>query len=408
MADMKAGLAILLQALFEHRNPAVNLLFMGVPDEENMSSGALQSIPLLHQLRQRFGLDYSLLILGEPQCHNVENCRDVQLVGGSTGKMLPVVLTKGILTHAADILKGINSAFMLAEIVRRVELNPDLAAEHLGCFAQPPTVQIMRDQKTTYDVSVPEFSAACFNFMFLRNRTPMSLVEALGDLCRQAMEAVVARYQAAFDHMAAGGGIAERARLRFTPEVLTLSQLEGRLREQGGDFAAFRKEITGQLGERIRSGQCNLPGASVLYMKALVERSRITGPVVLIGISPPYYPSVNTAAIGKDIAPILAGLDGYMRAKYGSGVVDVPYCAGMTDMSYTSCLDPGTERRFLDNLALPTDLYDVPVEGIGELNIPALIIGPQGKDIHKRGERVYLPDVTGRIPDLIGRIIEQA
>jgi arginine utilization protein RocB len=48
------------------------------------------------------------------------------------------------------------------------------------------------------------------------------------------------------------------------------------------------------------------------------------------------------------------------------------------------------------------------VEGIGELNIPALIIGPQGKDIHKRGERVYLPDVTGRIPDLIGRIIEQA
>ena len=34
----------------------------------------------------------------------------------------------------------------------------------------------------------------------------------------------------------------------------------------------------------------------------------------------------------------------------------------MTDLSYTSCTDPAAERRFLDNLALAPDLYDVPVE----------------------------------------------
>ena len=34
----------------------------------------------------------------------------VRVNGGGMGKMLPVVLAKGVLTHSAEILKGLNSA----------------------------------------------------------------------------------------------------------------------------------------------------------------------------------------------------------------------------------------------------------------------------------------------------------
>jgi len=406
MADMKAGLAINLHTLSTRDDAEANLLFLAVPDEENMSSGALQSIPLLEQLKERFGLDYSLLVLTEPQIHGRAKGREIQLIGGTMGKMLPVVLAKGVLTHSAEILKGLNPTYLLAEIVRRTELSTDLVSEDLGVFTQPPTVQIFRDLKTTYDVSVPEYAAACLNVLFLKSRPPMTLLADLEAICRDALREAVRRYHAAFDAMAARGFVAAEDRLPLNPEVLTLAQLERRLQEGTQDFAAFKMEAAARLKDEIRSGLTNLPGASVQYLKALVDRARILDPVVVIGISPPYYPAVHRESLGQAEA-CLEGLEDYMGSRYGVGVRRVPYLSGMTDMSYTSLADPAAERRFLDNLALPADLYDVPVERIAALDIPALMIGPAGKDVHKRGERVYLPDVTTHVPALIGRIIDR-
>ncbi len=406
MADMKAGLAINLDALFTLEGTDVNLLFLAVPDEENMSSGALQSVALLHQLKDRFGLDYLVMLLTEPQIRSAAPAgRELQMVGGTMGKMLPVVLARGVVTHSAEILKGLNASYMLTEIVRRVELTTDLVSEHLGVFTQPPTVQIHRDLKTMYDVSVPEYAAACFNFLFLKSRPPLTLLQDLERLCREAMEDVLERYQGAFDVMAAKGFIAPGERRRFQPEVLTLAQLERRIRDRDQDFATFKGETTEGLKKDLGAGRINLPGASIQYPKALAERARLTGPAVLIGISPPYYPAVHHPDPGPAVEAALADLGGYLRDRHGIELRRVPYLSGMTDLSYTSSEDPAAERRFLDSLALPRDIYDVPVEAIAQLDIPAFLIGPAGRDVHKRGERVYLPDVTTHVPDLIRRLV---
>ena len=139
----------------------------------------------------------------------------------------------------------------------------------------------------------------------------------------------------------------------------------------------------------------------------MAERAEFQGPAVVVGISPPYHPAVSNASVGKDITPYLEVLDQALRTRHASRLEYVPYRASMTDLSYTSCVDPAAERRFLGNLALAPAVYDVPVELIAELNVPVLAIGPAGRDIHRMGERVYLPDVTRRIPDLVGGIIDR-
>jgi arginine utilization protein RocB len=406
MADMKAGLAINLHTLLSREEGEANILFLAVPDEESMSSGAIQAVHLLGGLRERFGLDYRLLVLTEPQGIGGMDLGVVRVNGGGMGKMLPVVLTKGVLTHSAEILKGLNSASMLAEIVRAVELNTDLVCGDQGQSAPPPATQIMRDLKTGYDVSVPEFSAACFNVMFLKTRPPLTLLEDLRRICADAADRVVRRYHEAFSVMAGKGSVGEAARRTFEPEVLTLGELEQRLEADPG-FEAFRRETTGRLKEQVGAGQCTLPDASIRYLKALAVRAGFQGPAVVLGISPPYYPAVSNAALGQDIAPYLEGLDAFLGSRYRSRLDYVPYRASMTDLSYTSCTDPDAERRFLGNLALAPALYDVPVERIAQLNVPVLAVGPAGRDLHKAGERVYLPDVTGRIPELIARVVDR-
>jgi arginine utilization protein RocB len=245
MADMKAGLAINLHTLLTRKAGEAGVLFLAVPDEERMSSGAIQAVPLLLGLRERFGLDYRLLVLTEPETTNGEDLGVVRVTGGGTGKILPVVLAKGVLTHAAHILDGLNSAFMLAEIVRSVELDTGLVSGDKGQFVQPPATQIMRDLKSGYDVSVPEYSAACFNLMFFPTRSPLSLLEDLRGICARAAHRVVRRYHEAFDAMVGMGAMAGTARQQFAPEVLTLGELEQRL-GRAPDFEAFRQATLGR------------------------------------------------------------------------------------------------------------------------------------------------------------------
>ena len=81
--------------------------------------------------------------------------------------MLPMIMAKGKLAHCAQNIEGLNAAYMLAEAVRNIELNPELMSDDLGISTQSPSFQIMKDMKTTYDVSMPEYAVGCANILFL-------------------------------------------------------------------------------------------------------------------------------------------------------------------------------------------------------------------------------------------------
>ena len=68
-ADMKGGTAVLLCELFkaakEDFRPELNILYVGVGDEETAAEGIFQSVGLFTELKDKYGLDYMLLINGE-------------------------------------------------------------------------------------------------------------------------------------------------------------------------------------------------------------------------------------------------------------------------------------------------------------------------------------------------------
>lgn len=405
IADMKAGIAINMHTLFYNKNSDVNILFVAVPDEENMSSGAIMAVDLYKKLKEKFKLNYSLCIISEPGFRSVDNKGDYELIGGATGKILPVILAKGVLAHSAQILKGLNSGFIISEIIRNVELSTDMISEDLGVLTQPPTVLLFKDLKTTYDVSIPEYSATCLNFLFLQSKKPSLIIDEIKEICQNSIKFVIQKYNESFDFMNAKGFIKSEEKLNLKSEVLFFSELDDQLKDKKG-YSEFKKSLQEDVKEKIRTHKMNFQDSCIYYMRNILDFSNKKNPVVLIGIAPPYYPAVTVKGLDKDISYCFNGVSDYMKEKYGVGVKEVPYLSGMADISYMFTTDPKTEREFLNNLVLPTDIYDVPVEKIGELNIPSIFIGPSGKDVHKFGERVYMPDVNERIPDLFNKIID--
>jgi arginine utilization protein RocB len=404
-ADMKAGLAINMYTLFTNTNENINILFIAVPDEENISSGALMSVPLYHELQQRFDLEYKLCIISEPQFRTEEE--DIQLIEGSTGKILPIIVAKGVLAHSAESLKGLNAGYILAEIIRHLELSTDLVSEDMGIFTQPPTLLFFKDLKETYDVSIPEYGVAGFNILFLKSMTPALIIESIKTTCEKSLDVVVKKYAEAFEVLRKKGFVHEADRKNYVCKVVTLAELEADLEAALPDFHRQRQRINSMLEKEVLAHKITLQSASSQYIRALIEISAIRHPLVVIGISPPYYPPVNNTLIGKEIEDCLVGLSEQLQASVGKGVKRQAYLSFMTDMSYMACIDPLGERAFLQNLTLPPSLYEIPVEAIAELNIPSMMIGPMGRDVHLAAERVFMPDVRVRIPALFELIINK-
>ena len=409
VADMKAGLAINLQELFTNANEAVNLLFVAVPDEENMSAGARMAVGLYKELRERFSLDYKLAILSEP-CFREVGEKRLHVTLGTTGKLLPVVVAKGRLAHAARVMNGLNAALIVSKIVEAMEFNMDFVSHDMDKYTMPPTALIVRDLKPAYDVSLPEYAAASFNVLFLKNDRPSEMLARLRKICEGALAETVAAYRGAFDELVVRDIVPESQRVDYRPRVMSLDELLAFIVASRPcaerEIDALRQTVV----REVKEEHLSLPDASIRYIKRLIELSQIADPVVVFGISPPYYPPENALYVDKDVRVWLRDADAAIRdASAGEidGLQEVSYTSGMTDMSYMSCGDPADERALMNNVTLPRQLYDIDFETLAELNIPTVMIGPASKYVHQIGERVYLPDVERHIPALFEVVIDR-
>ena len=54
------------------------------------------------------------------------------------------------------------------------------------------------------------------------------------------------------------------------------------------------------------------------------------------------------------------------------------------------------------------DGYRVDFKEIGKLNIPAVLLGPWGKDIHRRTERVNRKSLLVELPEILLELTETA
>src|SRR6056297_3335465 len=138
-ADMKGGAAIQLSVMKHHIEniQSGSILYLSVPDEETLSSGMRQAVKLLERLKEKYSLEYKLLI--DSETHKREDDNKPVLYKGSIGKIMPTVFVKGVRAHVGNVYQGLNPIAIASEIARDIELNQDLCDDYKDEKTPGPT-----------------------------------------------------------------------------------------------------------------------------------------------------------------------------------------------------------------------------------------------------------------------------
>ena len=458
-ADMKGGLAAGLAVLLGIGEEVLdgtcgmdgNVLFLSVPDEESYSVGMRGAAGFLAKLREQEKLSYELLIDLEPMSRD-EDGQEVFL--GSVGKCMPVVLVQGRTAHVSRCFDGLNAVGVLGRMFEKTELSAEFAEVFDGEVCMPPTWLNFKDLKKEYDVSVPARAAGYLSVLSFQSG-PGEIMEKMRGLGGEAFAEYIekmnaekrmleaklsgrtmqkkkqcvktAELQAANtegtesteimssstseEHVSCTSE--ENERMNSTTQqnfaVLSFAELSEQCREKDADgFESFMEELKAHTEARIRSGETNYPQATIDMMTEVLDWSGLTDPVMVIGFAPPLYPAYHSDQ--------MAGKEGvgswqFRKIKKASEVArcavkKVHYFTGISDLSYCGTCGDMDFSGYAAETPLWGSGYQVDFDEIGKLNIPAVLMGPWGKDIHRRTERVNRKSLLVELPEILHTLIE--
>ena len=394
--DMKAGLVININQLRKATEGAYkhNILFISVPDEETLSVGMRAATELILDLKEKHHLSFELAILTEP--HERVDEEEIVLSSGSVGKMMPIIVTKGQSTHSGLAYKGLNSVAIAMEVIKAIELNTEMGDVVDKRMTPPPTFLDLHTLREGYSVTTPEYTVATFNWLFLKGNLEYKMSQ-LKELCKWSMEDAINQYNYSYN---------EFLRKQHQPsycdchdinfEILFYDELIERVKEKVNVDVLYNDIIS---ANSERSVQEN----TALYIKALMGYLNVADPVVVIGLLPPFYPAVTSKAYFE--AQLKEVLEGYSIENNQKIKVD-QYFMGISDMSYMKAC-PHEVYSTLRLMPTFNKEYILPYEAIDALDIEVLHLGPWGKNLHLKGERVFIDDVTTNIPKLMDYILNK-
>lgn len=404
-ADMKFGLALgieLLRELSKRDNFQGNILFMAVPGEETDSVGMLGATKHLLELQDQ-GYEFVGLLMPEPYIGSSENYSIRYIHTGSCGKLNAVFFFAGKQSHAFAPFSGLNSIAMALEVNRLMELNTELCDKLPNKVSPPPFCLKIKDLNDLYSVTVPLYTASCYNIITFK-REPDELLARLKEIGVKAFENVrdeIRRKAASFEKIAN----VKIEDLDIKPVVFTYSE--------------FYKEVKKSIGKRLdrflkdkiakwRSLKYDNQKIAVNIIKETYEIYPNKIPMIIIGFAPPYYPNRSVdpgSEHGRKLLEAVDNLIGYAKEKYGEKFEKDVCFTGISDLSYTGMEDnAGSEEMFKNLLGLNYS-YMFPVEQLKKLDIQGVILGCYGKDLHKYTERLNIPFNFNVLPDLYEHII---
>ncbi|MDO4262766.1 MAG: M20/M25/M40 family metallo-hydrolase [Deinococcus sp.] len=399
--DMKAGLAAGLAVLEvwlaqpeEERQG--NLLLMFSPDEEDSSRGARAARSELVRAAGHWSLNIAAGINLDATSDQGDGSAGRAIYLGTVGKLLPVVCFVGRDTHAGFPFEGVSAHSMNAELLTRLELNPQHADAAHGEAAPPPICLEARDFRAGYDVTTPQRVWSAYNVLS-HARTPQEVLDLMLREAQAAMQAVLERHRT----FAAQAG---QAFAGAQPQVMTLGELrEEVLASQphyGREYAALLSELV---------AETNPLQASQRVMHWLLDRSERRGPLAVVGFGSLHYPHTHLSRHGVAGERLLAAAQA-VAAQHGLQVRH--YFAGISDMSFIGTpLDPQTLAELRRQQAAPTPNFCDDPQAT-QLKFPTVNLGPWGRDYHQWLERVHLPYATQGLPaalwDLSTRLLTPA
>lgn len=403
--DMKGGGSIqlaLLKKYSEMENLKGNVLLIAVPDEENLSSGMRGAVKFLDDFKKQYDLNYLLMINSEP--HQRKSKEIGVFSEGSVGKLMPFVYVRGYLSHIGKVFEGFNPTNLLCEIVREIELNLELSDSVNNETSPPPTCLYLKDNKQHYDVSMPLSAAACFNILTLK-KTPSETLDKVTDICNQAFDKVILEMNERYLKFNHGKG-EDFAHLPWKTHVITFKNLYYEALNKYGDV--FKKHYDQKMKElttNLNSGKISMLQSSFNLIEAIYDYIDDLSPKVVIGLTPPYYPSVSNIFF-ENLSPKVSNLSeelkNYSKKTFGQDYETELFFNGISDLSYTSIQNNKNVIKTLEeSMPLYGHYYEIPIDCIERVSMPCINIGPWGKDLHKLTERVCKEDLFNRTPELI-------
>ncbi|MGD8292319.1 MAG: M20/M25/M40 family metallo-hydrolase [Desulfobacterales bacterium] len=409
-ADMKAGAAIQCVVLMEYAaraNFRGNLLLLSVPDEENLSEGMRGSLSLLVDLKVAFNLNYKMLINSEP--HAKVQDHEGTFHVGSAGKLLPTIYVRGKKSHIGHIYQGFNPVLLLSEIVLQTELNTDYCDVVRGEVSPPPSWSFMRDNKEVYDASIPASAGGYLSLISLK-KSPRNLMRQLKATCEESVDLTLDKIRRSHSAYCRKSGRQE-SDPTWRVAVRTFSEIYKQALKDSGQ--AFTEAYTAGLESvvaDVRRQRLNSPEATLKIIEMTLEHLSDLSPMVVIALSPPYYPAIHNdefSSLPRDVADLPDYLIDIAQNRWQEVYQKKNYLMGLTDLSYAA-LQAGQDIVPVigPNMPLWQKTYDIPFDEMAALSVPVINIGPWGKDLHKFTERVYKTDLCERTPQLLESAID--
>jgi arginine utilization protein RocB len=409
-ADMKGGAAIHL-ALFEQYSASPqfkgNILLMGLPDEENLSAEMRGAVPLIKELKNKYQLNYKLMLNVEP--HERNDNQTATIYDGSVGKIMPIFYVRGKLAHVGQIFQGLNPINLLSEIVRRTELNPEYIEKAGNTTTPPPAWLYMKDRKDFYDVSLPIAAAGYMNVLTL-DKGPAEIFTKLEQVCEGAFNAVIDDMNRSYKVYLESVG-EEYKKLEWKPKVKKYGELyQDALANAGSRFTDAISDLMKIIKVDVIENKVSMAECAFRIIEKTLEYVNDTGPMVIIALAPPYYPNVHNSMIpehyGK-MQDLTRMIIEYARNHWNQEYEVQSYYTGICDLSYGMFKANNEDINYIEeNMLMWNDIYYIPLDAIKEISMPVLNLGPWGKDFHKYTERVYMEDLYERTPTLVNEVIQ--
>lgn len=396
LLDMKAGLAagIAVAARFARKGGRGNILFLAVPDEERSSDGARRAAPELRTIAREHDLEIIGAVNLDAVADDGDGAAGRSVALGTIGKLLPTAFVVGLPTHAGFPQAGLNAAVLAAAIVSRAEWAVELT-DHLAGPATPPSLLMLSDGRSGYDVTTPATAYAAFNVNIVR-RTPADVLDAFDELCREAVDGVLSTLRKRATRFRPGPTAI--GSVHVVP-VLRFSALAEHVRSH--DAAGFDKAH--EFADMPDSG---LPARCRRLTERLWLASGWQGPAVVTGFgSVPYLPThLSGSLAARRLEQASLEATRLVGLRHGATIRCDPVFAGISDMSFFGEADEGLLGDVLRNTPGWASWMGWPAAG-DLAGIPIINAGPWGRDYHTPLERINVDYAFEVLPDLISDIV---
>ena len=401
--DMKGGLSVSMAILEEYskqENKDGCLIFIAVPEEETYSIGMRNASKLLSTLKNKYNLNYKLMIIPEP--NDRENNKHTLHIG-TVGKCMPTIMVQGVKAHIMSYFNGLNPLSILSCIFEKTEGSIKLVDSYKNEKTPPPLWSYFKDLKYEYDVSIPFRAAGYFTVLHF-TKTPEEIINEVKKISIEAFNNFLEKFKNNYKEYNN-----KELKEDYKPEVYTLIELIEKLKKRK-DFDDFYKNLKKEISIKIRKEKENYPNTTIFAMEKILNYANFQYPFVVISFSPPYYPAVHSDFIyGKENygSKYFKIIEKKYKELYNIDIICNNYMTGISDASYSAVNTKYDYKIFSDNMIVWGSEYNIDFKSIEDINIPTLIFGPWGKDLHRVTERVNKKSLLEEFPNIILSLMKE-